>query len=53
MMNEITKMQLEQELRFLKILIEKCEKEGVTNDQFYLDFEDELNKLSTKNHERI
>lgn len=53
MMSEITKMQLEQELRFLKILIEKCEKEGVTNDQFYLDFEDELNKLSTKNHERI
>ena len=47
------KMQLEQELLVLRVLIEKCEKEGVVNDQFYLDFEDELNKLSTKNHERI
>ena len=47
------KMQLEQELVILKILIAKCEKEGITNEQFYLDFEDELNKLSTKNHERI
>lgn len=50
MMNKITKIQLEQELKFLKILIEKCEKEGVTNEQPYLDFEDELNKLSIKDH---
>jgi hypothetical protein len=47
----VTKMQLEQELKFLKSLIEKCEKEGLTNEQFFLDFEDELNKLSVKNHE--
>lgn len=50
MLSEVTKMQLEQELRFLKILIEKCEKEGITNDPFFLDFEDELNRLSVKDH---
>jgi hypothetical protein len=53
MLSEVTKMQLKQELRFLKILIEKCEKEGITNDQDYLDFEDELNKLSTKDHNNL
>lgn len=53
MLNEVTKMQLEQEIKFLKILIEKCEKEGITNEQFFLDFEDELNKLSTKDHNNL
>lgn len=53
MKHDTMKMQLEQELFVLRVLIEKCEKEGITNEQFYLDFEDELNKLSTKNHERI
>lgn len=52
MLNEVTKMQLEQEIKFLKLLIEKCEKEGITNEQFFLDFEDELNKLSTKDHDK-
>lgn len=47
------KLQLKQEIIILKILVEKCEKEGLTNEQFYLDFEDELNKLSTKNHDRV
>lgn len=53
MMNaNITRKQLEQEIKYLEHLIEKCEKEELTNEQFFLDFEDKLNKLSVKNHDK-
>lgn len=44
------KNQIESELKFLIYLIGMCEKAQLTDRDWYLDFEDELNKLSTKDH---
>lgn len=52
MLNEVTKMQLEQEIRYLEKLVEKCEKERLTDEQWFIEAEDRLNKLSTKDHNR-
>lgn len=41
---------LQNALNRIKRLIEECEEEGLTNEQYFLDFEDELNKLSIKDH---
>lgn len=41
---------LQNALNRVKRLIQECEDEGLTDMQYYLDFEDELNKLSVKDH---
>ena len=41
---------LQNALNRVKRLIKECEDEGLTDMQYYLDFEDELNKLSVKDH---
>lgn len=52
MMNEeVIRRQMEQEIKYLVYLIEKCEKEGLTNEQWFLEIEDQLNQLSVKNHD--
>lgn len=38
-------------LALTKRFIENIEKNKLHNEQFFLDWEDELNKLSTKNHD--
>lgn len=45
---ELTKLYLEQ----LKLFIEIIEKNRLTNEQWFLDFEDKLNKLSIKDHNK-
>lgn len=37
-------------LMFVRNVIEEVEKLGMTNEQFFIDFEDELNELSIKDH---
>ena len=37
-------------IKLLLQTIEEAEKEGLTNEQFYLSFEDILNKASIKDH---
>lgn len=37
----------------LEMFIKECEENKATNEQWYLDFEDKLNKLSVKNHEEV
>lgn len=44
---------LQNALNRIKRLIAECEEEGLTNMQYYLDFEDELNKLSVKDHTEV
>lgn len=44
---------LQNALNRIKRLIAECEEEGLTNMQYYLDFEDELNKLSIKDHTEV
>lgn len=51
MMNEeVTRRQMEQEIKYLAYLIEKCEKERLTDKQWFIDVEDSINALSTKDH---
>ena len=51
MMNEeVTRRQVEQEIKYLAYLIEKCEKEKLTNKQWFIDIEDTINALSVKDH---
>lgn len=38
--------------KLLGEFIDLCEKENLTNKQFYIEFEDTLNKLSTKDHNK-
>ena len=37
----------------LTLFIYKAEERGYTNEQWFLDFEDNLNMLSTKDHNKI
>ena len=39
-------------LQSLKLLIKEAEMLGLTNEQFWIDFEDELNELSIKDHNK-
>lgn len=51
MMNEeVTRRQVEQEVKYLAYLIEKCEKEKLTNKQWFIDIEDTINALSVRDH---
>ena len=51
MMNEeVTRKQIEQEVKYLAYLIEKCEKEKLTNKQWFIDVENTINALSVKDH---
>lgn len=37
-------------LEMLKIYIKQVEEAGMTNEQFFIDFEDSINELSVKDH---
>lgn len=37
-------------IQSLKLLVKEAEELGLTNEQFWIDFEDELNELSVKDH---
>lgn len=51
MMNEeITRKQIEQEVKYLAYLIEKCEKEKLTDKQWFINAENTINALSVKDH---
>lgn len=45
-LEKLSKMLLEQ----LEWLVKECEEKQVTNTQWYMDFEDNLNLLSIKDH---
>lgn len=47
---EVTRRQVEQEVKYLAYLIEKCEKEKLTNKQWFIDIEDTINALSVRDH---
>lgn len=46
--NDITKEQLEKELVYIQYLIYNIERQGLKDEQFFLDFLDELNILSVQ-----
>ena len=52
-MKRLIKKKSEIILTDIKDLIEICEKENLTNEQWYIDWEMELNKLSVKDHNKI
>ena len=52
-MKRLIKKKSEIILTDIKDLIEICEKENLTNEQWYIDWEIELNKLSVKDHNKI
>ena len=54
MERELLKQQVEKTSEWIQKLltefVELCENENLTNEQFYINFEDKLNELSTKDH---
>lgn len=38
--------------KLLEEFVGLCEKENLTNEQFYIEFEDAMNRLSTKDHSK-
>lgn len=38
--------------KLLEEFVDLCEKENLTNEQFYIEFEDTMNRLSTKDHNK-
>ena len=52
-MKRLIKKKSEIILTDIKDLIEICEKENLTNEQWYINWEMELNKLSVKDHNKI
>ena len=47
---KVLKFGYRQSLKYIRELIEATEALGYTNEQAFLDFEDELNNLSTRDH---
>lgn len=43
---------LQNVLSKVKHIIEECEEEGLTNTQYFLDFETELNRWSVRDHNK-
>lgn len=52
-MNCEIEYRLQNTLNKVKRLIEECEEEGLTNEQYFIAFEDELNKWSVRDHDKI
>ena len=46
------KLLLEENLRNVKMIVDVAEKLHLTNEQFYMDWEDEINRLSTLDHNK-
>lgn len=44
------KLLLEENLRNVKMIVDVAEKLQLTNEQFYMDWEDEINKISVMEH---
>lgn len=40
-------------LNNIKEFIEQVEEQGLTNEQWFIDWEDEMNKLSVKDHNKL
>lgn len=44
---------LEEQLKNIEEYIRICEDEDLTNEQFFIKYEDELNRLSTLDHNKM
>jgi len=54
MMEEVDmEYRLQNALNRIKRLIEECEEEELTDTQYFLDFETELNRWSVRDHHKI